>query len=75
MSYSAGGERLEGGAAGVDTEGHPLAAQLLRDELVQALLHLHTVMYRLGYWHHHDRSNGAAFDDPFGLLAILAPQN
>ncbi len=40
MRHSAGGERLECGAAGVDAEGDPLVAQLVRDELVQPLLHL-----------------------------------
>ena len=40
MSHGAGGERLEGCAAGVDTEGDTLGAQLLGYELVQPLLHL-----------------------------------
>jgi len=40
VRHSARGERLEGGAAGVDAEGDPLIAQLLRDEFVQPLLHL-----------------------------------
>jgi hypothetical protein len=40
VRYSAGGERLECGAAGVDAEWDPLVAQLVRDELVQPLLHL-----------------------------------
>ncbi len=42
MGHSAGGERLECGAAGVDAEWDPLVAQLVRDELVQPLLHLQT---------------------------------
>jgi hypothetical protein len=40
VGHSAGGERLECGAAGVDAEWDPLVAQLVRDELVQPLLHL-----------------------------------
>ena len=47
MSHGAGGERLEGSAAGVDAEGNPLVAQLLRDELVQPLLHLHQTKNRM----------------------------